>query len=324
MHMREITFIEAIREALHEEFARDPRVFLFGEDIATYGGAFGVTKGFVQKYGPERIRNTPMSEAALMGVAAGCAIAGMRPIVEIMFMDFLTLCMDQLLNHAAKYYHVSHGQLKVPLVLRTAAGAGRGYGATHSQSLEPLLLCIPGIKIVYPSTPADAKGLLKSAIRDNNVVIFIENKLLYATKGLVPEEEYLLPLGEAQIVQPGREVTLITYSRYVQESIAAVKESAVDGEVIDLRCLAPLDMHTITTSVRKTGKVIIVEEGHLTGGVGAEIACRIMQECFDYLDAPIQRLAAKDLPIPCSPSLEKATLPSKQDIIKTLLHLKET
>ncbi|HIG93670.1 MAG: transketolase [archaeon GW2011_AR9] len=320
--MREITYIEAIREALTEELERDSKVFMLGEDIGTYGGAFGVSKGFVQKFGLDRIRNTPMSEAALVGVSAGCAIGGMRPIVEIMFMDFLTLCMDQLLNHAVKYHHVSNGQLKVPLVIRTAAGGGRGYGATHSQSLEPLLISIPGLKIVYPSTPYDAKGLLKASIRDNNIVIFIENKLLYATRGIVPEEEYLLPIGKAKVIQLGDDVTIITYSRYLQESIAAAKESNLSVEIVDLRSLAPLDMETISTSVKKTGKVIIIEEGCLTGGIGAEIASKVMENCFDYLDFPIQRVAAKDIPIPCSPTLEKATLPSKQDIVEALSKIK--
>ncbi len=321
--MREITYVEAIREAITEELERDPLVFMMGEDIGAYGGAFGVSRGLLQKFGKERIRNTPMSEAALIGVAAGCAIGGMRPIVEIMFMDFLTLGMDQLLNHAAKYHHVSNGQLKVPLVIRTAAGGGRGYGATHSQSLEPLLLCVPGIKMVSPSTPYDAKGLLKASIRDNNIVIFIENKLLYATKGLVPEEEYVLPLGRATVVQRGEDTTIITYSRYVPESLAAAKESNRSVEIIDLRCLAPLDMETIAASVKKTGKALIVEEGYRTGGVGAEISSRIIEECFDYLEAPIQRLAAKDVPLPCTPILEKAALPSRQEIVTALLKLNE-
>ncbi len=320
--MREISYLEAIREAIVEELERDSTVFMFGEDIGVYGGAFGVSKGLVQKFG-NRIRNTPMSESALMGIAAGCAIGGMRPIVEIMFMDFLTLTMDQLLNHAAKYYHVSNGQLKVPMVVRTAAGGGRGYGATHSQSLEPLLVCVPGIKVVCPSTPYDAKGLLKSAIRDNNIVIFIENKLLYATKGVVPAEEYLLPLGKANIIQPGEEVSILTYSRYVQESIAAAQEAQVQAEVVDLRSLSPLDMATIAASVRKTGRVIIVEEGYKTGGVGAEIAARIQEECFDYLDAPIQRIAAQDVPIPCSPPLEKAALPARGDIVRAIHKLRD-
>ncbi len=296
---------------------------MFGEDIGTYGGAFGVSKGLVQKFGKERIINTPMSESALVGVAAGCALGGMRPIVEIMFMDFLTLCMDQLLNHAAKYRYISNGQLKVPLVIRTAAGGGKGYGATHSQSLEPFLMSIPGIKIVYPSTPYDAKGLLKSAIRDNNIVVFIENKLLYASKGPVPEEEYLLPLGKAKVVQSGADATIITYSRYLQESIAAAKESNLSVEIVDLRSLAPLDMETISASVRKTGRVIIIEESHLTGGVGSEVASRIIESCFDYLDSPIQRIAAKDAPISCTPTLEKALLPSRQDILNALLKTKK-
>lgn len=320
--MREITFVEALREAIGEEMERDQTVFMMGEDIAAYGGAFGVSKGLLQKFGPERIRNTPMSEAAITGVAAGCAIAGMKPIVEIMFMDFITLALDQLLNHATQYRYISNGQLRVPFVLRTAAGGGRGYGATHSKTLEPLLLCIPGLKIVYPSNAYDAKGLLKSAIRDENPVVFIENKQLYAQKSAVPEEEYVIPLGKASIIQEGTEATIITYSRMIQESIRAAKESNISVEIIDLRSLSPLDMETISKSIRKTGKVVIVEEGYKTGGIGAEICARIIENDFDYLDAPIQRIAAKDLPIPCTPVLEKEVLPGQAEIVKVLQLLK--
>lgn len=316
--MKEITYLEAIREAIIEEMERDTSVFMLGEDIATYGGAFGVSKGLVGRFGPQRIRNTPMSEAALVGIAAGCAIGGMRPIVEIMFMDFLTLAMDQLLNHATKYHYVSNGQLKVPLVLRTAAGGGRGYGATHSQSLEPILLSIPGLKVVYPSNPHDAKGLLKAAIRDNNIVVFVENKLLYATKGSIPDEEYLLPLNKANVTKEGSEITILTYSRYVAECIAAAQETKIDAEVIDLRSLSPLDVSTISRSVKKTGRAIVVEESCRTGGIGAEVASIIMEHCFDYLHAPVQRIAAKDVPIPCSPILEKAALPSRMEIVQAL------
>lgn len=316
--MREITFVEAIREAIMEEMERDPSVFLMGEDIAVYGGAFGVSKGLLEKFGPERVRNTPMSESAIVGVAAGSAIAGMRPIAELMFMDFLTLGLDQLLNHAGQYRYVSNGQIKVPLVLRTAAGGGRGYGATHSKSMEPLLQGIPGIKVVYPSNAYDAKGLLKSAIRDNNPVVFIENKLLYGKKALVPEKEYLIPLGKAKTVRTGNEVTILTYSRFVEESLQAAEEAGIDAEVIDLRTLLPLDLEEISRSVKKTGRVIVVEESCRNGGIGAEICAKIVETCFDYLDAPIQRVAAEDLPIPCAPVLEKAMLPHKNKIVSAL------
>lgn len=320
--MKEITYAEAIREAISEEMERDQTVFMIGEDIGIYGGAFGVSKGLLEKFGPERIRNTPMSEAAITGIAAGCAIGGMKPIVEIMFMDFITLTLDQLLNHATQYCYVSNGQLKVPFVLRTAAGGGRGYGATHSKSMESFLLSIPGLKIVYPSNAYDAKGLLKSAIRDNNPVAFIENKLLYGKKGKIPPEDYLVPLGKAFVIQEGDEATIITYSRFVDESIAAAKEVNISVEIIDLRCLAPLDITTIVNSVKKTGKAIIIEEGTKTGGIGAEICSQIVNHCFDYLDAPIERIAAEDLPIPCTPVLENEVLPNKNKIIQVLQKLR--
>jgi len=312
--MREISYLEAIREALVEEMKKSELVFMLGEDIAEYGGAFGVSKGLLQTFGAQRIRNTPMSESAIVGVAAGAAITGMRPIVEIMFMDFITLAIDQLINHACQYRYVSNGQIKVPMVIRTPAGGGRGYGATHSKSLEPLLLCIPGLKIVYPSNAYDAKGLLKSAILDDNPVVFIENKLLYAKKSSVPDEEYTVPLGKAKIVREGKKATIITYSRMVQESMMAVEELGLDVEIIDLRTLLPLDVKTITDSVCKTGRAIIVEESYKTGGIGAEVAAVLQEQCFGYLDAPILRVAAKDIPLPCTPILEEEVLPGKKDI----------
>lgn len=316
--MREITYAEAIREALEEEMKKDQSIFFMGEDIAIWGGAFGVSRGMIDKFGAERIRNTPMSEAAIVGVATGAAMNGMRPIVEIMFMDFITLTLDQLLNHATVYRYVSQGQYHIPLVIRTPAGGGRGYGATHSKSMEPLLLSIPGLKIVYPSNAYDAKGLLKSAIRDNNPVVFIENKLLYAKKMVVPEEEYYLPLGKASIVREGKDVTIITYSRMIQEALAAVAETGINAEIVDVRTLFPLDIKTIAASVKKTRKAIVIEESYRTGGVGAEISSLIVEHCFDYLDAPIQRIGAKEVPIPCTPVLESIVIPSKNDIIKAL------
>ncbi|MBI1968528.1 alpha-ketoacid dehydrogenase subunit beta [Candidatus Woesearchaeota archaeon] len=319
--MRTISYLEAIREAIIEEMNRDPTVFFMGEDIAAYGGAFGVSKGLLQLFGPERVRNTPMSEAAITGVAAGAAIAGMRPIVEIMFMDFITLAMDQLLNHATQYRYTSNGQIKVPFVLRTPSGGGRGYGSTHSKSLEPLLQGIPGLKIVAPSTAYDAKGLLKAAIRDDNPIIFIENKLLYSKVGEVPEEEYILPLEQATIVREGSVLTVISYGKMLQESVEAVTQLGAAVEIIDLRTLRPIDIALITASVKKTGKVLIVEEGFKTGGLAAEITAQIGERCFDYLDAPIRRLASEDVPIPCTPILEQEVLPNKSKIMKAIQEL---
>ena len=287
--MKDIFFSEAIREALSEEMRRDENVFLLGEDIGIYGGAFGVTKGLFEEFGSKRVRDTPMSESAITGVAAGAALGGARPVVEIMFMDFLTLALDQILNHMSKFRYMYNGQFKVPVVIRLPSGAGRGYGCTHSQTLESWLLNIPGIKIVVPSTPYDAKGLLKTAIRDDNPVVFIENKLLYGTKEKIPEEEYAIPFGKAIVRKKGTDVTIVTYSRMCILALEAandLEKENIHAEIIDLRMLKPLDITTIVESVKKTGKVIIIEEGYKTGGVGAEITSQIITNAFDYLDAP--------------------------------------
>jgi len=305
---------------------RDERVFLLGEDIGAYGGAFKVTAGFLARFGSERVRDTPISENTLVGVATGAALLGMRPVVEIMFMDFITLAMDQIVNHAAKIYYMYGGQRSVPWVLRTPAGAGRAYGPTHSQSWEAWLLHTPGLKIACPATPADAKGLLKTAIRDDNPVLFVENKLLYGTRGPVPEGEYLVPFGQARVAREGEEVTIITYSRMVREAEAAADALAQQGlsvEVLDLRTLCPLDLEAITASAAKTGRVILVEEGPRTGGVCAELGFQIFEQVFDYLDAPLVRLAAEDVPIPCSPTLENALLPNRHRIVQAVVRLLE-
>ncbi|NQT46881.1 MAG: alpha-ketoacid dehydrogenase subunit beta [Candidatus Omnitrophica bacterium] len=317
--MREISYSEAIREALKEEMLKDESVFLLGEDIGFYGGAFGVTRGLIDEFGPERVKNTPISENSFVGVAVGAAMVGMRPIVEIMFMDFITLAMDQIVNHAAKLHYLYDGQVRIPLVVRTPAGAGRGYGASHSQSLEAWFMHVPGLKIVSPSTPYDAKGLLKTAIRDNNPVIFIENKLLYAAKGDVPKKEYTIPLGKADIKKRGKDLTIIAYSRMVHLALEAAEElkgGGVEAEVIDLRSLVPIDMDTVINSVKKTGRVIVVEEDNLTGGVGAEISSLVNEHVFKKLKAPVRRVASADVPIPCAPALEQAILPSKDKLIK--------
>lgn len=322
--MREIYYSWALREAIAEEMARDESVFILGEDIAGYGGAFKVTQGLVEQFGTARVRNTPISENSICGVAVGAAIVGMRPIVDIMFQDFITLAMDQIVNHAAKFHYMYGGQCRVPVVFRTPAGGGRCYGPTHSQSLESWFMHVPGIKVLAPSTPHDAKGLLKSAIRDENPVLFVESKLLYGTKGPVPEEEYLVPIGEAKVAREGDAITLIAYSRMTIEALKAAEMLSACGiecEVIDLRTLAPLDSATVAASVEKTGRAVIVCEDCKTAGVSAELAARVMEECFDFLDAPIRRVAAADAPVPCADNLEKAALPNAQKVVDAVQQL---
>lgn len=322
--MRTISCSEAIREAIIEEMRRDENVFLLGEDIARYGGAFKVTRNMVDEFGPERVRNTPISEGGFMGVAIGASLLGARPIVEIMFMDFLLLAMDPLVNQAAKFRYVYGEQAKVPLVVRTPGGGGRSYGPTHSQSLEAHLLHTPGIKIAAPSTPADAKGLLKTAVRDDNPVLFLESKALYPLKGEVPDGEHLVEFGKARTVVPGQDVTIIAYSRMVHEAVRAaraIEEKGFSAEVIDLRTLVPLDEAALIESAKRTGRVVIVEEGTRTGGVAAEIGFRIFEQVYDYLEAPIRRVTCPDIPVPCSPTLEKAALPNGERIASEVLRL---
>ncbi|MGA2640878.1 MAG: alpha-ketoacid dehydrogenase subunit beta [Spirochaetia bacterium] len=320
--MREITYADAIREALCEEMRADARVFLLGEDIGIYGGAFGVTKGMVQEFGEERVRDTPLSEHAITGAAAGAAMTGMRPVVEIMFSDFLTIALEQLANQAAKARYQFGGQVSVPMVLRTAGGSGTGAAEQHSQSLEAWVCHVPGLKVVIPSTPYDAKGLLKSSIKDPNPVVFIEQKLLYRLKGAVPDpaETYDIPLGMADVKRTGRDITIVTYGRMVQRCLeAAVNLSAdgVDVEVIDIRTLVPLDKVCIIQSVKKTGRALIVHEACQTAGYGAEIAAVIADsEAFFHLDAPIRRVAGLDVPIPYNPQLEASVVPTMDKIIE--------
>jgi pyruvate/2-oxoglutarate/acetoin dehydrogenase E1 component len=319
--MRELTYWQALQAALREAMQRDPRVFLMGEDIGSYGGAFGVTRGMLDEFGPARVRCTPISEASVVGAATGAALTGMRPVVEIMFMDFLTLAMDQLANHAAKFRYMYGPQARVPLVVRTPAGGGRCYGATHSQSLEAWLLHVPGLKVIAPATPADAKGLLAAAIDDDNPVICVEHKLLYATTGPVDEHAAAVPIGRALVRRSGADVTLVAYSYYVGVALQAADALAADGidaEVIDLRSLVPMDTDLVLASVRKTGRLVCIEEGTRTGGVGAEIAARVAEHAYEYLDAPIRRVAAADTPIPFSPALEPLALPTQDDIVRTV------
>ncbi len=319
--MRELMYWQALQEALREEMQRDPAVFVMGEDIGAYGGAFGVTRGLLDEFGASRVRCTPISESIIVGAATGAALTGLRPVVEIMFMDFLTLTMDQLTNHAAKFRYMYGPQASVPMVIRTPAGGGRCYGATHSQSLEAWFLRVPGLKVVAPSSPADAKGLLTASMRDHNPVLFVEHKLLYATKGAVPSGEYVEPIGKAKVRRSGTDVTLVTYSYYVGITLAAAEklaEHGIEAEVIDLCSLVPMDIETILDSVRKTGRLVCVEEGIRTGGVGAEIAAQVAEHAYEYLDAPIRRVAAADVPIPFSPALEPVALPQLDDVLRTV------
>jgi pyruvate dehydrogenase E1 component beta subunit len=318
----ELFFSTAITRALDEELARDPAVFLMGEDIGAYGGAFGVTRGLQEKYGEKRIRETPISEGSFTGIAVGAAAVDMRPVVELMFMDFLALALDQLLNSAAKLHYMYDGQVKVPLVLRAPGGAKGGYGASHSQMLTQLVTGIPGLKVVAPATPAQALGLLKSAIRDDNPVIFIENKRLYGMKGLVPDGEFLLPLDKAVVAAPGAQVTLVAYSAMVPLCLKAremLQMRGVSAEVVDLVSLRPLDMATILESLGRTGRAVLVEEGCVTGGVMAEVAARIVAEGLPLLEAPVLRVGAADTPVPSSPDLERFVLPSAEGIVETAL-----
>lgn len=317
--MREITYLEAVREAMTQEMERDERVFMIGEDIGAYGGAFGASFGMLERFGPERILDTPITELGLAGAATGAALVGMRPIAEIMFMDFTTLASEQLVNQAAKLRFMFGGKATVPMVLRTPAGSGTGAAEHHSQSLENWFVHIPGLKVVMPSTPYDVKGLLIASIRDNNAVVFIEQKLLYKTKGPVPEELYEIPLGKADIKREGKDLTIVATSIMVPRSLAAAEQLSQEGievEVVDPRTLRPLDEETIVQSVIKTGRVLIVHEAVKTGGFGGEVAGVIAEsEAFGYLDAPIVRLAGKDIPIPYNRTLEYHAVPQIEDIV---------
>lgn len=316
---REITYLEAIREALRQEMQRDERVILLGEDIGVYGGAFGVTLGMLQEFGEDRVIDTPISELTIAGAAIGGALVGLRPVGEIMFMDFITLASEQLVNQAAKIHFMFGGEASVPLVIRTPAGSGTGAAAQHSQSLENWFVHTPGIKVVAPTTPYDVKGLLIAAIRDPNPVLFIEHKLLYKTKGHVPEELYEIPLGVAEIKRPGKDLTIIATTIMVRRALEAAEilaQEGIDVEVVDPRTLDPLDKDTLIKSVIKTGKLLIVHEACKTGGYGGELAGVIAEsEAFDYLEAPIVRLAGRDMPIPYNRALEAHTVPQVEDIL---------
>lgn len=320
--MKEIAFRDAIREALVEEMKRDETVFLLGEDIGRYWeGAFKVTKGLADEFGDKRVRDTPISESAIIGTAVGAAITGMRPVAEIMFGDLTTLAMDQIVNQAAKIHYMFGGQAKVPLVIRTPFGGGVNIAAHHSQSLQAWFMHAPGLLVAIPSTPYDAKGLLKTAIRGDNPVIFCEHKLLYPEKGLIPEEDYTIPFGLAQTRREGEDVTIVATMFMVGKALEAAKtleKQTINVEVIDPRTLIPLDKEAIINSVRKTGRLVVVSEGCKTAGVTAEIAALVAEEAIDYLDAPVRRVAEPDTPIPFSPSLEKHVIPDEKAIVEAV------
>jgi len=318
--MREIMYREAIQEALREEMRRDDRVFLIGEDIGTRGGSYKATDTLQPEFGEApRVYNTPISEQAIIGAALGAALAGLIPVAEIMYIDFSGLAMDQIANLCAIFRFLTGGLAIVPVVIRTLGGAGRGIAAHHSQSLEAWYTHIPGLKVVMPATPYDVKGLLKAAIRDMNPIMFIEHKLLYTTKGSVPEEDYVIPLGKAEIKRPGDSVTIVTWSKMVLDSLEAAAElekAGIWAEVVDLRTLKPLDLETIIGSVKKTGKAAVVHEAVKTGGYGGEIAALIMENAFDHLDGPVKRITGLDSPVPYATHLERAVIPNPQWIVQ--------
>lgn len=322
--MRELSFRDAVNEALREEMERDERVFLLGEDIGAFGGALKATRGLYEHFGARRVMDTPISESVIIGGALGAAMTGLRPVAEIMFFDFVAVCMDQIVNQVAKARYMLGGQVTVPLVIRTAFGADVSWAAQHSQSLESWFVYAPGLKVVMPATPYDAKGLLKAAIRDDNPVLFAENKLLYNTKGHVPESDYTVPLGVAEVKRTGTDVTLVAYSRMAVvalEVAAELEQEGISCEVVDLRTLKPMDTETIVRSVEKTCHLVTVEEGHRNLGIGAEVCARVTELAFDYLDAPPYRVAARNCPIPYSRPLETAVIPQKGDVAAAIRHV---
>ncbi len=322
--MAELMYREALNQAYFEEMRRDPLVFTIGEGIAERGGSYKVTEGLLKEFGPGRVMDTPISEASFTGCGVGAALAGTRPVIEILFVDFTGLIMDQIINQAAKYEFMSGGQGKVPMVLRTQGGAGNGLAGQHSQSLEALFYHIPGLKVVMPATPYDAKGLLKASIRDDDPTIFIEHKLLYMTKGEVPEDDYVVPLGQADVKRDGDDITLISYSYMTLKCLEAAEAMAAEGisaEVVDLRTLTPLDKETILESVEKTGRAIVVHEAVKRGGIGGDIAAMIMEEAYDDLDGPVKRICGKNTPIPYNLELEKVCVPTVAEIVEGVLEM---
>jgi pyruvate dehydrogenase E1 component beta subunit len=319
--MPELTYREAVRDAMSEAMRRDEDVFIMGEDIAEMGGSMGVTQGMLEEFGPDRVRNTPISEMAIVGAGIGAAVAGMRPIVEVMYQDFMTLAMEQLVQQAAKHRYMSGGQIKVPLTLRTQGGAGWSPGAQHAQQLEAWFVHVPGIKVVFASTPEDARGLLWSSIYDDNPVVFFEHRTLYNVKGEVPDEIDGIELGKARVHREGEDVTVVATGRLVHESLAAAEEAEADGisvEVVDPRTLLPLDEETIVGSVRKTTRCVVAHEAVVRMGFGAEIAAVVQHGAFDYLDAPVERVGAKFAPVPFAPVMEAYVVPHQGDVLTAI------
>jgi pyruvate dehydrogenase E1 component beta subunit len=316
--MARMTMREAISQALWEEMERDPKVFLLGEEIGVWGGTYAVTKGFFDHFGAERVRDTPIAEAGIVGAAIGAALTGCRPVAELMTINFAFVAMDHIVNEAAKLHYMFAGSMRVPLVIRTVSGGGRQLGATHSQTPDAIFAHFPGLKVVAPGTPADAKGLLKSAIRSDDPVLFIEHATLYQTRGEVPEGEYVVPIGKSTVQRPGKDVTIVTYSKMLEISMKAADQLAKEGievEIVDLRTLRPLDMEPVITSFKKTNRAVIVEEGWKSFGVGSEVSARIYEQAFDYVDAPIKRVAQQEVPLPYNRTLEQMALPQVADVI---------
>jgi pyruvate dehydrogenase E1 component beta subunit len=319
--MPEVTYREAVRDALGAAMRKDESIFIMGEDIAEMGGSMGVTQGLLDEFGPERVRNTPISEAAIVGAGIGAAMAGMRPVVEIMYEDFLTLSLEQIVNQAAKHRYMSGGQIKVPLTIRTQGGAGWSPGAQHAQQLEAWLVHIPGLKVAYPSTPEDVRGLLWTSIYDDNPVIFFEHRLLYPVKGTVPDELEPIPLGKARVVREGTDVTVIAIGPLVHRSLAAAKmaeEEGISVELVDPRTLQPLDEETLVASVKKTNRVVVAHEAVTRMGFGAEVAAVLQYKAFDYLDAPIERVGAKFAPLAFAPVMEQFVVPNENDVLAAI------
>jgi pyruvate dehydrogenase E1 component beta subunit len=319
--MAKITMREAISQALWEEMERDEDVFIMGEEVGVWGGTYAVTRGFYDHFGERRVRDTPIAEMVIVGAANGAAMAGLRPIAELMTINFAFVAMDQIVNQAAKLHSMFGGQFTVPIVIRAVGGGGRQLAATHSQTPDAVFAHFPGLKVVAPGTPYDAKGLLKSAIRSDDPIMFIENATLYQMRGEVPEEEYLEPIGVPKIQRQGDDVTIVTYSKMLQYSLDAAEKLAKDGieaEIVDLRTLRPLDMEPVIASFKRTNRAVIVEEGWRSYGVGAEVAARLYEEAFDYIDAPIRRVAQKEVPLPYNQALEQMALPQREDIIEAV------
>lgn len=319
--MAEITMREAISQALWEEMERDDKVFIMGEEVGVWGGTYAVTRGFYDHFGGERVRDTPISEMVIVGAANGAAMAGLRPIAELMTVNFAFVAMDQIVNQSAKLHTMFGGQITVPIVIRAVGGGGRQLAATHSQTPDVVFAHFPGLKVVSPGTPHDAKGLLKASIRTDDPVMFIENATLYQMRGEVPDGDYVEPIGVSKIQRPGSDVTLVTYSKMVNYSLQAAEQLAgegIDVEVVDLRTLRPLDMGPVVASFKKTNRAVIAEEGWLSYGVGAEVAARLYEEAFDYVDAPIRRVAQKEVPLPYNRELEQMALPQVSDIVEAV------